>query len=384
MSTKSSYRILLVDDDPDVLRDYASALRRIGEVVEAPDGTSALARITEMSFDVIVSDVAMPGISGIDLLSHVRRHDLDVPVVLITGQVDLASATRALEYGALGYLIKPVSLEKLWQTVRRASEMHKLARTRRQTLTLEGSQGKSLGDPAALRARFQPALDGLWVAYQPIVSWRKKEVVGYEALARSAEPSLQSPVDLFDAAERLNRLQELGRSLRALIEQMARRAAQEMFFVNIHSSDLSDPGLYAPTSPLAQIAPRVVLEVTERAALSSVNEVARKVARLRDLGFRLALDDLGAGYAGLSSFAVLEPSFVKIDRTLVQGISQSSHKQEIIRSILHLCEAELGIPVICEGVETTVERDSLVELGADFLQGFLFGTPTPRLQPAQW
>src|SRR5512145_1414596 len=128
MSDKPVCRILLVDDDPDVLRDYAAVLRRIGEVTEAADGIAALVQIASIQFDVIVCDVSMPRLTGIELLSLVRKYDLDVPVVLITGVPDLASAMRALEYGAFGYITKPTSVEKLWQTVRRASEVHELAR----------------------------------------------------------------------------------------------------------------------------------------------------------------------------------------------------------------------------------------------------------------
>lgn len=384
MSNKPVCRILLVDDDPDVLRDYAAVLRRVGEVTEAADGVAALSHIASSHFDVIVSDVSMPRLTGIELLGLVRKYDLDVPVVLITGVPDLVSAMRALEYGAFGYLTKPISVEKLWQTVRRASEVHELARIRRRALSLSGNEGKALGDRASLHARFQPALESLWLAYQPIVDWRNKSVVGYEALVRSSEPSLEAPLDLLDAAERLDRLHELGQRIRAIIDSMAHEAMASVFFVNLHSADLSDPTLYEASGPLASIAARIVLEITERASLDRVKDVSSRVKDLRDMGFRIAIDDLGAGYAGLSSFAMLEPSFVKLDRSLIQGIDRSVPKQSIVRSIMKLCHGELDIQVICEGVETPEERDAVAAEGGDLMQGYLFGKPERELRAARW
>jgi EAL domain-containing protein (putative c-di-GMP-specific phosphodiesterase class I) len=88
------------------------------------------------------------------------------------------------------------------------------------------------------------------------------------------------------------------------------------------------------------------------------------------------VDDLGSGYAGLSSFSILEPEFVKLDLSLVRGIDRSKRRQTVIRSMLTLCQRELGMRVICEGVETAAERDALAGVGCDLLQGYLFARPS--------
>jgi EAL domain-containing protein (putative c-di-GMP-specific phosphodiesterase class I) len=98
------------------------------------------------------------------------------------------------------------------------------------------------------------------------------------------------------------------------------------------------------------------------------------VTRLRTLGYRIAIDDLGAGYAGLTSFAQLEPEVVKVDMSLVRGIDGSPMKQKLVRSIISLC-TELGIQLVAEGIETPGERDSLISLGGDLCQGYLFARP---------
>ncbi len=100
----------------------------------------------------------------------------------------------------------------------------------------------------------------------------------------------------------------------------------------------------------------MVLEITERAALDRIHELQSRVTRLRALGYRIAIDDLGAGYAGLTSFAQLEPEVVKVDMSLVRGIDSSAVKQKLVRSIIALC-TELGIQLVAEGIETPAERD---------------------------
>jgi len=101
---------------------------------------------------------------------------------------------------------------------------------------------------------------------------------------------------------------------------------------------------------------------------------------LRKLGFRLAVDDIGAGYSGLTSFTELVPEVVKIDMSLVRDIDKSALKQRIVATLCRLCR-EVGCLVVGEGVETADERDCLVRLGCDLLQGYLLGRPERTLPP---
>jgi EAL domain-containing protein (putative c-di-GMP-specific phosphodiesterase class I) len=139
----------------------------------------------------------------------------------------------------------------------------------------------------------------------------------------------------------------------------------------------------SPETPLAQIANQVVLEITERTSLDKVPDVRARIASLRALGYRIAVDDLGAGYAGLTSFALLEPDFVKLDMSLVRGVDSNTTKQKVIRSMTMLCR-EMGMLVVAEGVETPEECRTLVELDCDLLQGFLFAKPGKPFPEAKW
>jgi EAL domain-containing protein (putative c-di-GMP-specific phosphodiesterase class I) len=203
-------------------------------------------------------------------------------------------------------------------------------------------------------------------------------------LLRSDEPLMKDPGDILDAAERLGRLHELGRTVRTCVAAAAPKAPEgAKLFVNLHSADLNDEELYSPDAPLSKIATRVVLEVTERASLYGVKNVAASVAKLKALGFQIAIDDLGAGYAGLTSFTQLEPQVAKLDMSLVRGVDTDSRRQSIVRSMKKLCD-ELGILVVAEGVETPAERGMLVLLGCDLLQGFLFGRPERGFTVPEW
>jgi EAL domain-containing protein (putative c-di-GMP-specific phosphodiesterase class I) len=146
---------------------------------------------------------------------------------------------------------------------------------------------------------------------------------------------------------------------------------------------LLDEELVSPDSPLSRIASRVVLEITERASLDDVADSAARVAALRQLGFRIAIDDLGAGYAGLTSFANLEPEIVKLDMSLVRGVDTAPKKRKIIDSMTRLCK-DMGILVVAEGVETVAERDALIEIGCDLLQGYLFAKPGRPFPQVHW
>ena len=368
--------VLLVDDEHSIVRAYARTLGAAGFAVEiAFDGKAAAAAARERNFDVVVSDIAMPEMNGLELLRAVREHDLDVPFVLMTGGPAVESAVRAMEYGALRYLIKPVSAAELEEVVARAVRLHQMARIKREALEMFRLDGKHLGDRAGLEARFASALSSLWIAYQPIVSWSKRTTFAHEALVRNEEPTLRSPPDLFEAAERLGRLEELGRTVRDRVAQtLDVNPADGLLFINLHAMELADDRLVASEAPLSRHAGRVVLEITERAPLEQIRDARSRVAQLRSLGYRIAVDDLGAGYAGLTSFAHLEPDVVKVDMSLIRGIDMSPMKQKLLGSIVGLCR-DLGIEIIAEGVETPAERDAVVRVGGDLCQGYLFARP---------
>ena len=362
--------LLGVDDEPLLLRAFARVLMRAGhEVVQATDGAEAVMLAGKTRFDCAFVDLGLPGAGGLEVLAALRARDPGLPVVLMTGAPTLDTAIGAVAAGALRYLVKPIDSPDL-----QAAASDGVRMRRRESVDRYDQRQR---DDVAHAASLDRAFASLYMAYQPIVRWGRRDVYAYEALVRTREPSVPHPGVLLDLAQRLDRLPERGRRIRSAVATTAASSIARLF-VNLHPVDLLDEELFQPDAPLSRHARRVVLEVTERAGLEQIADLADRLRRLRALGYRVAIDDLGEGYAGLTSLARVAPEFVKLDMSLVRGIDACAAQRQIVSSTVQLCRA-LGSEIIAEGVETVAERDALIAIGIDFLQGFLIGRPLPEL-----
>jgi EAL domain-containing protein (putative c-di-GMP-specific phosphodiesterase class I) len=368
-------RVLVVDDERSLLKATGRLLRGWGfESEECESGAEALEALRRGRFHTVLTDVAMPGVGGIALLRAIRQFDTDLPVIMVTGGPTLETAIEALDHGAFRYLVKPVDFDDLRRVTQQAVQLNLLARAKQEALRElgEGAMGFSGGE---LQSAFSSALDSLWPAFQPIVKAKDGAVFAYEALVRSKEPRLPEPSALLDAAERLGQLDLLSHAMRQrTTREYLQVRPKAQLFLNLHPLELHDPELLDQRSSTFACRSRLVLEVTERATLERAGDVRGRVKELREAGYRIAIDDLGAGYAGLNSFATLEPEFVKLDMALVRDVHQTPVKQRLIRVMTSLCH-DLNMQVIAEGIEAPEERDTCIDLGCDFLQGFLHGRP---------
>ena len=379
-------RVLVVDDDAAIRRVCERVLVAEGWTVTLADnGKTAVTEInsTHMPFDCVLSDVNMPELDGFQLVQAVRAHDDDIPVLLMTGDPSLNGAVRAIDYGAVSYITKPFSsTEALAAAVARAARRHGVSRMRRQAesyqLALNG--GTMQADVGDIEQRFARAIDSAWMAFQPIVDMRLKKVFAYEALLRTDEQSLRRPDIFIATAERLDKIHLLGRTVRRAVHKAAVDAPDGvLLFVNVHGLELTDEQLFSSEYGLAPIAKRVVLEITERTGLDAAAGPTR-VAMLRKLGYRIAVDDLGAGYAALGALATLEPEIVKLDMSLIRDIERHPVKQRVVAAIANLCR-ELGSRVIAEGVETQAELETCTNAGVDLIQGYLLAKPARGFVP---
>ena len=224
------------------------------------------------------------------------------------------------------------------------------------------------------QVRFERALDTMWLVFQPIVSLvtPNASTIAYEALCRTSETDLVDPRELLRLATSLGQVSTMTRVVRERAAEVLRRRLDITLFINVDVEELLGP--LEGEDPIGEFAHRVVLEVTERSPISRLSEVRVQASALRERGYRFALDDLGGGYAGLSSLALIEPEFVKIDRALVRGLDKEPVRRKIIASLVGLCR-QLRIACIAGGVETEAERDALLELHCELMQGYLFGRP---------
>jgi EAL domain-containing protein (putative c-di-GMP-specific phosphodiesterase class I) len=229
-----------------------------------------------------------------------------------------------------------------------------------------------------LENKLTRCLATLRLHFQPIVHAATRVRFGYEALLRSDDKALPHPGAILDAAERLERIATLGRGVRAYAAREIANAPVErgLIFINLHLHDLLDRQLLSRFAPLSKVASRVVLEITERTSLEVHVDLRYRVAELRELGYQIAIDDLGGGHARMGTFTPLDTDFVKLDMSLVRDVDKHPMKQRLIRSVTQLCR-EQGTQVIGEGVETEAEARVLVDLGCDLLQGYLIARPGP-------
>lgn len=352
--------VLVVDDDEVILRVCTTVLRRAGyEALPAQSAADALRTAMAHRLDAVLCDIVMPGVDGMELITQLRTLDGAMPVVLMTGSPTLETALSALEHGVISYLTKPFGVDALVKVVGQA------VRRRR---------GES--DSALHHRRLDRGLAGLELAYQPIVRFSTRNEFAFEALLRCHHPEIRAPGEVLESAEATGRLHELGRAIRERVAVDAEHLPDEtLLFVNLHPEDLKDEQLYDRTAPLAQLAGRVVLEITERASVLHLEALSERIRALRDLGYRVAVDDLGAGYAGLSTLARVEPEFIKLDSTLVRNIVFHPTQQMVVTAVMELARQLKGA-VIAEAVETNEERRALAMLGIDLMQGYYFARPS--------
>ncbi|RMG19749.1 MAG: bifunctional diguanylate cyclase/phosphodiesterase [Deltaproteobacteria bacterium] len=216
-------------------------------------------------------------------------------------------------------------------------------------------------------------------AFQPIVEATGWLAVGYEALCRPQHGEIPTPGVLFGLAERAGRIHDLGRLIRTRVaERLSELPEGALLFVNLHPQELYDPGLLGQVAAFEGSPGRVVFEITESEAITDLPHTRKVIRALKRRGFRIALDDFGAGYAGLAHLDGLVPDYVKLDMGLVRRAAKSSRSRRLVRHIVDFCRAE-GIEVIAEGIESPQELETVTALHCTLLQGFLLARPADPL-----
>lgn len=370
--------VLIAEDEDAIRRQWAQALGAAGmRPIQAPTAADAIACVAREPIDVCITDLNLPGMTGFDVLTTVKAHDPLTPVIIVTGTPTVEKAQEALRRQASGFLVKPIAVAELASEVRRVFQDAEVARMQRSFLLARHGSDAIIGDPIGTGARLDASLKSLFMHFQPIVQAYDGQVFGYEALMRSAGP-MKNPQEILVACEALGRIEELSARVRSLVANVLRERPErsEPVFVNLHPLELDSGDIGGRLDPLLPFADRVVLEVTERAKFSSNLDITKRVASLRDAGYRIALDDLGEGYAGLSWLVKLLPDIAKLDMSLVRDIGESRLRRELVGSIVGTCR-RAGTLVVAEGVETAAEARILGDLGCDLLQGYHFGRPGP-------
>lgn len=251
------------------------------------------------------------------------------------------------------------------------------------------------------RARIESELrtaierDQFVLYFQPEVDLSTGKPIGAEALIRWVHPErgLVPPGEFIPLMEELGLIVPVGEWVLAHTHQLGRQWRDrwgEQFVVrcNLSARQLADPRLPDRVAQLTAVGegdyhPRLCLEITETALVGDIDEAARRLQRLADLGIELAVDDFGTGYSSLTYLKRLPVHIVKIDQSFVRGIVEDAGDRAIVAATISLAKA-LGREVTAEGIETEAQRWQLVRLGCDRGQGYLFAKPMPIPEFEQW
>ena len=225
--------------------------------------------------------------------------------------------------------------------------------------------------------------ESLSALFQPILDMGSASVIGYEGLIRGPSDSpLHSPVALFKLARECNRVAEVEYLCRRIVlESFARLGGKGKVFLNISPDVLlqQDWKTGQTLQCIQQVGlqpQQVIIEITENAPTTDYRLLREAVHHYRNMGFEIAIDDLGEGFSGLRLWSELRPNYVKVDMHFIQGINLDPLKLQFVRSIQEIANKS-GARVIAEGIETEAELIAVRDLGIAFGQGYHIARPHP-------
>lgn len=217
--------------------------------------------------------------------------------------------------------------------------------------------------------------------FQPIISMKTGEILGYETLSRGPEGSpLESPLALFAAAKKHKLLFPLEKVCREKALNKARELDNGYkIFINVDPHVIYDENFRGGMTKdflkaLSLSHKNIVIELTERSSYGCYNGFKKALTHYKDQGFKIAIDDTGAGYSGLLSIVSITYNYIKIDRSLIKDIDRDLVKQALLEAFVRFAK-KIDSRVIAEGIETMDELDVLIDLGVDYAQGYLIARP---------
>jgi EAL domain-containing protein (putative c-di-GMP-specific phosphodiesterase class I) len=377
---------LILDDESMVVDTLAVWLRMPGvHLTTCLEIEAAEALLSTFRFDVVVTDLSVSelgGLEGMRLIRFVTTHFPDTTVYVLSGYVDESVRSLCSVLGVTAVLEKPEGLSQL------------------RTLLLEHRATQANGAPITGDGEVQQVerledflhADTIRSVLQPVIKLKDSgapfEVFGAEGLARGTTGSvLGNPSFLLAYAARKELLFEADMiCIRAALHEVSVLGHPLITFLNVQPRSLTNPEL--TTKLCAAVAAAgleeksIVLELTEQQTIVNPRAFAATLQKLRDRGFRIALDDFGEGSSNLNLFQDLRPDYLKISGTFCRNLAQDPFKQIIVQSTAEMA-ARAGTATIMEAVETAEEADVLRRLGIDYAQGYYFLKPLPGRELAR-
>jgi EAL domain-containing protein (putative c-di-GMP-specific phosphodiesterase class I)/DNA-binding NarL/FixJ family response regulator len=378
--------VILADDNADFLDALSLVIDREPDfdlVGTARDTTAAIRIGAIYKPDLAIVDWQMPGAGGAIAAAEIARSSPATRVVALSASGDRDAVLQMLRAGASSYVVKSTSAQDLVAVLRTtaaggAGLSPEVASGLIEELVIQMAASEDHEERAGeRRRRVRSLLDegSFEVAYQPIVDVVDQRVIGVEALARFGREPRRSPDVWFGEAVAVG----LGIDLDMAAAEKALGILPDLpdgvaLFLNvlpesIFSDRFADLMAGVPAGS-------VVLELTEHAEIHDYNRLKAFVDALRHTGFRIAVDDVGAGYSSFRHILNLEPDVLKIDISLCRLIEDDRARQVLAGAVVSLGR-ELGATVVAEGIETGAELQAVRDLGVDCAQGYYVGRPEP-------
>lgn len=387
-------RFVVAEDHDFQRRTLVGLLKRLGaaHVGEAADGAAALEllRSPGANIDVIIADLDMPGMDGMELIRHVGESGLPVALILSTAidhavMVSVETMTKAYGITLLGAIEKPMTQAKLEAVLAKHRPLQPRSGTPQApapSFTLDEMRQGVAND------EFEPF-------FQPQIALSTGALEGAESLARWRHPEhgIVSPYFFTGPMEEGGLIDDLTWMLLAKSARLSRRWAEgspplEMTIsVNLSTKSLGYPNVADHITKIVRNEGadlgRIVLEVTESAAITHVAETLETLARLRIRGFGLSIDDYGTGYSSMQQLSRIAFTELKIDQSFVMSALDVEADRVILESCVEMAR-RLKVRSVAEGVESRAHWDLLLSLGCDIAQGYFIAEPMSAGDFEKW
>lgn len=365
--------VLIVDDEPAVSQLLTVLLASQGYSTKvAVTGREALESITP-NIDLILLDMLLPDAEGMQICQQLKSDTKtkDIPIIIISGRQNKADKIESLYLGAEDYLSKPFEPEELF------ARMDVVFRRRQDRSQDHGA--KEHETISELRRIIDD--ESVNVCFQPIYFLKPMRLLGLEMLSRpqTGTPML-NPEIFFKAALKYGVYYEVEMiGWRKGIKMAADLFdGKQKLFLNCDPYMVESDKFKSARSTfdgMGLSCNEIFLEITERSAVIAFDAFYERIREYRQDGFKIAVDDLGAGYSSLESIIEIRPEAVKLDRHIVNGVSKDQYKNSIVKLFVTFCR-ENSIICVAEGIETKEDFDALIDLGVDAGQGYYLCRPT--------
>lgn len=373
-NSKYQQTILVIEDD----NAYDGMLKMIlstrgYKVIVAKTGQDAISK-SRLPVDLIIIDMMLGGMNGVEICHYIKQVEAtrNVPIILISeNSCPVNEKVQCFQLGADDLLCKPFENEELFARIfallrRHHGEDHEAESQRFEQV----KQLRQIIDRELVEPNFQPVY----------LVGSTCQLFGVEILSRpKVEGVLKNPEYLFQVALELGFYYELEIMVwRRALKMLEEIAPFPNIFLNCNPYIIENDNFIQirDTFKDSSVVPQnVFFEITERSAICKYQLFYERLKQFREYGFKVAVDDVGCGYASLESIIETRPEVVKIDRHIISGLSSNEYKRSIVKFIVSFCN-EHDIICVAEGVETACEFSLLKDLGVRAFQGYYFCKPT--------